>query len=147
MPSATPPAGFLHYTISSNSAPANTQDVRPWGGRLHQPAAIYDTTSRLSSQASFHHQDYASTDHSFVPPTLTFARPAQHSIPSTTLYPSPMSRHAWHYQNHPQWLSPSSPVDTSAPSFASQVAHKVWILECKHCRTFLTNRGMKVRVD
>ncbi|KAH9952971.1 FAM72 protein-domain-containing protein [Russula dissimulans] len=147
MPSTTPP-GFLHYTIGTNSTPANTRDgpipVHPWGDRLHQPAAIYDTTSRLNSHASFRRQDYASfTDHSFLPPTLTFSRPAQQPIPSTTRYPSPMSRHARPYQNYSQWLSPSSPVDPSAPSFASQVGHKVWILECKHCRTFLTNRGMK----
>jgi len=143
MPSTTPP-GFLHYTTGTNSAPTNTQDgpipARPWGDRLHQPAAIYDAAS-LGSNASFRGQD--STDHSFVPPTLTFARPAQHPIPSATRYPPPMSRHTWIYQNYAQWLSPSSPVDANAPSFGSQAAHKVWILECKHCQTFLTNRGMK----
>jgi len=36
-------------------------------------------------------------------------------------------------------ISPSNPY----PAPPSLMAHKVWILDCKNCHVFLTNRGMK----
>lgn len=45
--------------------------------------------------------------------------------------------------------SPALPLPLPAPypppSYVRTAMHKVWILDCKSCRTFLTNRGMKVR--
>ena len=143
------PPNPLHYTIGTNSsqyASATTRvgtiSAHSWGRpRFHQPAALYDPASGLYSHAPFRHQDYVSTDHIFLPSSLSFTG----STP-TTQYPSPMSRHsAWGYPNYTQWESASSPVDPHAS--ASAVVHKVWLLECKHCLTFLTNRGMKVRHD
>ena len=34
----------------------------------------------------------------------------------------------------------------SPPSAHNDVAHKVWMLNCKHCGKFITNRGMKVTI-
>ena len=149
MPSATPPI-FPHYTFGTNTSnyPATTRvgtiSTHSWGRyRFHQPAAIYDSTSGLYSHASVRQRDYVSTDHIFLPPSLTHTSPTQQQSPSVE-YPSPMSRHpAWAYPNYMQWQSANTPVD---PYAASSVAHKVWLLECKHCRSFLTNRGMKVGI-
>jgi len=153
MPSTTPPT-FPHYEIGTNllHSPATTRvgtiPAHSWGRyRFHQPAAIYDTTSGLEtdSHASFRHRDYVSADHIIFSPTLTLTSPAQQAILSTTRYPAPMSRHpAWAYPNHtPQWQSASSLSDTYPTSSSPSFAHKVWLLECKHCQMFLTNRGMK----
>src|SRR5258708_2086203 len=137
MPSTSPPLP-PHYT------PATA--AYSWGSyrfHQHQPAAMYDTTSDPYS-----HQDYASTDHFVLPSSLAFSSPAQHAVPPTTQSPSPMSRHpAWAYPSHTQWQSAHSLVDARASSYEPSTAHKVWLLECKHCETFLTNRGMKVRID
>ena len=40
-----------------------------------------------------------------------------------------------------QLRSPSNQHQASPPP---PMAHKVWILDCKNCHMFLTNRGMKV---
>lgn len=48
-----------------------------------------------------------------------------------------------HWQNHPAANHyPSNPYPSPPPP--PPIAHKVWILDCKSCGTFLTNRGMKV---
>ena len=157
MPSTTPPI-FPHYTSAAGSSqyvPTTTgigNTAHSWERyrfHHHQPAAIYDpTSSHLYSHASFSLQDYAPTDHIVPPFSFTFSSPDQQAIPPTTQYPSPMSRHpAWAYPGYPQWQSANSSVDAHASSFTPPIAQKVWLLECKHCRTFLTNRGMKVRVD
>lgn len=39
-------------------------------------------------------------------------------------------------------LSFPNPYPTSPPPY--NMPHKVWILDCKNCNMFLTNRGMKV---
>jgi hypothetical protein len=135
MPSASPPLP-PHYT------PATA--AHSWGSfHQHHPAAMYDTSDPHS------HQDYASTDHFVLPASFTFSSsPAQQVVPPTTRYPSPMSRHPpWAYPSHTQWQSAHSLVDARASSIEPSTAHKVWLLECKHCETFLTNRGMKVRID
>jgi hypothetical protein len=143
------PPNLPHYAIGTNSShyPSATTRVgtisaHSWGRpRFHQPAAIYDPASGLYSHAPFHHQDYVSTDHIFTPSSLSFTGSAP-----TTQHPSPMSRHpAWAYPNYTQ--SASVPVDLHPSASAQSVTHKVWLLECKHCLTFLTNRGMKVRFD
>lgn len=157
MPSTTSPV-LPHYTTATDSsqyAPATVQvganPAHSWGlyrfhQHQHQPAATYDTTSGLYSHASFS-QDYTPTDHIVLPSTSTFSSPAQQAIPR---YPSSMSRHpAWAYPGYTPWQSLGQSADSSADAptsfFAPPIVQNVWLIECKHCRTFLTNRGMKVR--
>lgn len=143
MPSASPPLPH-HYTpaTSPHYTPTAAHSWGRFGFHQHQPAAMFDTTSDLHPQ-----QDYPSTDHIVRPPGFTFPSPAQQAVPPTTRYPSPMSRHpAWAYSGYTQMHSAYSSADARASSFEPSVAHKVWLLECKHCLTFLTNRGMKVRI-
>ncbi|KAI0000419.1 FAM72 protein-domain-containing protein [Russula vinacea] len=59
-----------------------------------------------------------------------------------------MSRHpARAYPGYTPWQSleqsADSSVDATTSSFAPPIVQNVWLIECKHCRTFLTNRGMK----
>lgn len=81
------------------------------------------------------------------PPPLGYA-PAtgqqgswQHASPSTAnlgYHPAPPSNaHSW----RPMQQIPGNPYPAPSPP---QLTHKVWILDCKSCDTFLTNRGMKV---
>ncbi len=65
------------------------------------------------------------TVHSFSPPPSTMFPPHHHHLP---------------HQIH---LFPHNPYTPSPPP--PPIAHKVWILDCKSCGSFLTNRGMKVR--
>ncbi|KAF8265804.1 FAM72 protein-domain-containing protein [Lactarius quietus] len=108
--------------------------------RLHQPAAIYDAGFGLYSS------EHPLAEHIFLPSSSTVINPIQQSFPPAAPYPSPMSRHnGWAHSSYTQWHpSDSSPdAQAAAASSSSALAHKVWLLECKHCRTFLTNRGMK----
>lgn len=63
----------------------------------------------------------------------------------------PAHSHSFHYttSQHPAatpagWL-PLHPTTERVPP-PPPVLHKVWILDCQSCGTFLTNRGMKVSV-
>jgi hypothetical protein len=115
--------------------------------RLYQPAALYHATSGLYSSE---HQDHSPAEHIFLPSSSIVINPIQQSFPPAVPYPSPMSRHnGWADPNYTQWHSSDSAPDAQAAAAATSssttlsMAHKVWLLECKHCRTFLTNRGMK----
>ena len=156
MPSTTPPTDPHYTTATSTSsyAPTTTgvgttaHSGERYRFHQHHPAAIYDTpSSHLYSHASFSLQDYASTDHIAPPFRFTFSSPDQQTT-STAHYPFLMNRHpVWAHPGYEQWPTANSSVDAHhASSFAPPIAQKVWLLECKHCRTFLTNRGMKVRV-
>lgn len=46
--------------------------------------------------------------------------------------------YSYYNQSH---LFPQNPYPHPPPP---PIAHKVWILDCKSCGTFLTNRAMKV---
>ncbi|KAF5380378.1 hypothetical protein D9615_004505 [Tricholomella constricta] len=46
-----------------------------------------------------------------------------------------------HRQNPPLHLFPANPYPSPPPP--PPISHKVWILDCKSCGTFITNRGMK----
>ncbi len=46
--------------------------------------------------------------------------------------------HSWQNIHHTYTGNPYPVVQPPA-------AHKVWILDCRSCGTFITNRGMKVR--
>ncbi|KAI0253322.1 FAM72 protein-domain-containing protein [Lactifluus subvellereus] len=153
MPSTTPP-NLPHNATSANSsryATATPQvgaiSTHSWGRhRFHQPAAIYDTIPGVQYQV------HAPTEHPFPPSIVALPGPAQQAILSASQYLSPMSQHPnWVYPNYTQWHPTSSSADahaaatpaTATTSSALRIAHKVWLLECKNCRTFLTNRGMK----
>jgi hypothetical protein len=148
MPSATPPA-HLHDATSTNpshytpatSHPGATATHSRERHRFHQfePTAIYDTASDPRYHA------HTPTERPLSPSSLDSAQQEFLSLPSS------MSRHStWAYPNHLQWHSSSSPADahtTTVATSTQRIAHQVWLLECKHCRTFLTNRGMKVRLN
>lgn len=90
-----------------------------------------------SSQHSFHvhndpsfyehHQNLVHSHH-HVHYDPTFTRHA-HQQPIITRHPPTQVFH------HPQPIHVPPPPPT--------LAHKVWILDCRSCKTFLTNRGMK----
>ena len=58
-----------------------------------------------------------------------------------------------HEQRYPAHYSPwpahdpvaQPPMQAHPPQPVQPVAHKVWLLDCRTCGNFLTNRGMKVR--
>ena len=136
MPS-TPSPIPLHYTPATSAAHSWAR----YHFHQHQLAAMRDTTSDLYS-----HQEFS--DYIAFPPNSFFSSPAQQGILPTTRYPSSMSRHpTWAFPGYAEQQSTHSAVDVRASSFEPSIVHKVWLLECKHCLTFLTNRGMKVRVD
>jgi hypothetical protein len=152
MPSTSPstPAGPLPDGAPSTGVGyVPTQHRRRQ--RFHQPAAIYDAVSGLYSSE---HQDHSLAEHIFLPSSSVVINPSQQSFPPAAPYPSPMSRHnGWAPPSYAQWHPSDSSLDAQAASAAASssttalsIAHKVWLLECKHCRSFLTNRGMKVRV-
>ncbi|KAH7874696.1 hypothetical protein F5879DRAFT_893112 [Lentinula edodes] len=70
----------------------------------------------------------------------------------TATHPSHVDGYA-HYDHlfpsntHYIHLFPSNPYQTlnppPPPAVPQSVAHKVWIIDCRSCGTFLTNRGMK----
>lgn len=141
--SSTPLGPLPDAAPSTNVGFVPTQSRRRQ--RLHQPAAIYHATSGLYSSE---HQDHSPAEHIFLPASSIVI---QQSFPPAAPYPSPMSRHnGWAHPNYTQWHSNGSDAQAAAAAASSSailsMAHKVWLLECKHCRTFLTNRGMKVRV-
>jgi hypothetical protein len=141
---STPPGPLPDDTpsIDVGFVPVPTQPRRR--RPLHQPAAIYDATSGLYS--------HDTSEHIFLPSSSIVMNPTQQSFPPAAPYPSPMSRHnGWAHPSYTQWHPSGSSPDVQAAAAASSstalsTTHKVWLLECKHCRTFLTNRGMKVRV-
>ena len=90
----------------------------------------------------------------FPPSSLSLSFPAQFPSPAAVHYHHPLSRNStspqgtWAYPAHTQWVGSSNiaqvNVSVNIPPPPPQVAHKVWLLDCKSCLTFLTNRGMKV---
>ena len=79
---------------------------------------------------------------SFLPPAVMPAVPD-----------APLSASSQRLQTgfeHPHFVSPwhahlvaQNPYPLPPPP--PPVAHKVWLIDCRTCGTFLTNRGMKVR--
>lgn len=85
------------------------------------------------------------------------ANPAGHTLPPPPSWnlPHPMgaannhprSHHYQHHHRHP-FLPPRphpQPHSYSQSQVQPNPTHIVWILDCKSCGTFFTNRGMKVR--
>ncbi|TFY63728.1 hypothetical protein EVJ58_g3095 [Rhodofomes roseus] len=91
-----------------------------------------------------------------LPPSASPAPPSPHEpiLPHQLVHAFPPSRSALDtsrmQSTHPPppWYTarmqyfPPPPPATAPPA----PVHKVWILDCKSCGTFLTNRGMKVSV-
>lgn len=69
--------------------------------------------------------------------------PDVHSPMSTPPMFTYLPQYPW--QNQQLHLFPANPYPILPPP--PNIAHKVWILDCKSCGTFLTNRGMKVCVS
>ncbi|KAI0028381.1 hypothetical protein K488DRAFT_73803, partial [Vararia minispora EC-137] len=89
----------------------------------------------------------ASLDLAYPPSAHAFRLPFAH--PPRPSY-SPLLHHALHPAPYPAPYASWRPIDAPAehilpppPPPAQPIAHKVWILDCKTCQTFLTNRGMK----
>ena len=55
------------------------------------------------------------------------------------------SYHTLPPQTRASWNSSIQHMNFPPPPPSLQDVHNVWILDCKHCGTFLSNRGMKVR--
>lgn len=64
-------------------------------------------------------------------------------------YPSPPLQPPMFPQwtNPAAWIPPVSHPPPPAQQPQAQAAQRVWILDCKNCGMFLTNRGMKVRTS
>ncbi|KAA1476801.1 hypothetical protein DENSPDRAFT_884588 [Dentipellis sp. KUC8613] len=166
MPAATsvlPPPDYPVY-------PHRDRDPRR---PLSTVARIVHVQSHPPAQDPYAHQtmgsvyEHASAQytHTYMPErvfppsslSLTFpsqfpAAPAHYSHASSSRSGTPQD--GWAYPAHAQWQplpAGHSPgvahvnvsVNVTAPPPPPPVAHKVWLLDCKNCRTFLTNRGMK----
>jgi len=116
--------------------PAPTSDVSVESFVYPRPTPRRAQRPQLPVGHSFHHHDPSvlhalydnhSTRNHHQPPTLS------HSV--FTYLASPLH----HHQNPPNWFVPPPQIPTPP-----EIIHKVWILDCKSCGTFLTNRGMKV---
>jgi len=140
------------YAIRSQSlSQRDNHDERPQG-----PHVLYDMTippplMALNSQ----HNPYPTLDHryptAFIPPSLHghhYSAPPLHPAQPFVTYPGfpPALLHTSSYPGGPQtsWHPPPPPlfrppVLTPPPL----IPHRVWILDCKSCSMFLTNRGMK----
>ncbi|KAI0063567.1 hypothetical protein BV25DRAFT_1802024 [Artomyces pyxidatus] len=94
--------------------------------------------NRLAAAERRNHYPPAAAAH-YHPP------PAAHVVHTS-------SHRGWAYSVHAQW-PPSGEGHTPVPVNAAvsptphaqppQVAHKVWLIDCRSCHKFLTNRGMK----
>ncbi|KZT65920.1 hypothetical protein DAEQUDRAFT_489299 [Daedalea quercina L-15889] len=89
-----------------------------------------------------------------LPPSASPAPPSPHDSPSASLDadrpvldpsharpPASLPLPPW-YTARMQYFPPPPPPPPPAAAPPAPV-HKVWILDCKSCGTFLTNRGMK----
>ncbi|KZT68227.1 hypothetical protein DAEQUDRAFT_728029, partial [Daedalea quercina L-15889] len=120
------PTGFADYPAAPPDHP-RPLPVHPPGVVPSRPA------HRLPSSASPvppspHDSPSASLDADRPVPDPSHARPPA-SLPLPPWYTARM-----------QYFPPPPPLPAAAPPAP---VHKVWILDCKSCGTFLTNRGMK----
>ena len=60
--------------------------------------------------------------------------------------PDPYHPHQSFMRHARPVFPPAHTIYTPPPQFPAPQSHKVWILDCKSCGTFFTNRGMKVRL-
>jgi len=60
------------------------------------------------------------------------------------LPPDPYHRHLSFMRHAHPTSHPSHTIYVPPQQLPAPQSHKVWILDCKSCGTFFTNRGMKV---
>ena len=113
----------LPNDVFSNHAPYDGTSPSLFIPQFSHPAYFERVYPLASHQSSTQGQNTP-----LGPPPTVFS---YFSVPSQGSVPTHMST-VQHNSYPPQSLPPSQPV------------HKVWILDCKSCGTFLTNRGMKV---
>ncbi|VDB96195.1 unnamed protein product [Peniophora sp. CBMAI 1063] len=76
----------------------------------------------------------------YAPPPQVAASYRAPSMPYS--YASPHDQgYGMYWSSHDPASQP--PIPVQAPHPAQPVAHKVWLLDCRTCGNFLTNRGMK----
>jgi hypothetical protein len=124
MPALTLPAASPSEPAQSNFYP---RPAAPRGQR-HPGHDLYENNNDILARSGL----FPDNSHS-LPPQQHYA----HSQPMMFSY----------LANTPNWYQPVHMMSQGpyTPPPPPQIAHKVWILDCKSCGTFLTNRGMKVR--
>jgi hypothetical protein len=112
--------------VLSNHAPYDSSSPNNFIPQYSQPAYFERVFPLVSHPSSAQAQNAPLGP----PPTVFsyFSVPSQGSAGSWQTHVSMVQHNSY----PPQSVPPSQPV------------HKVWILDCKSCGTFLTNRGMKV---
>lgn len=125
--------------LQSNHVPYDMTVPPPFMHLSHNSFPIFDQlypSSPIPPLLQIHHQHThpqirsGATFISF--PSVAGALPLQ-----PTPYQAMTSPPPWHPSQHPYYHIPP-------PLPPPPIPHKVWILDCKSCGMFLTNRGMKV---
>jgi len=91
--------------------------------------------------------DYFAVNPASSPPPLPWhVRPMSMPMGAANHHPRFIHGHLNRHHHHP-FHPPPIPLPPPGQTQVQQMANmlKVWILDCKSCGTFLTNRGMKVR--
>lgn len=136
-PTSTGSAGPAPYAMNSGAAPDHARPLP-----VHPPGVVPNRPwQRLppSTSPAPHSPHEFPLAHHFIdafPPYRPLLDPSH-----ARAHPPPTSQSPPWYTPHMQYFPPPPPA--SAPPTP---VHKVWILDCKSCGTFLTNRGMKVSV-
>ncbi|KIY53971.1 hypothetical protein FISHEDRAFT_32253 [Fistulina hepatica ATCC 64428] len=97
------------------------------------PALELPVSSPDSRRSSHRRTEFTPSHGYLVNPPLPSTTPSLHPPIHTLNAP-------WHSQQHLHLFPPNTYISSNAPI---PVAHKVWILDCRTCGMFLTNRGMK----
>lgn len=115
-----------------------TQEDGYWNpSHVHHPNRFMDIANNVVPPPSMQ----PSSQHAY-PDRPVHLRNGQFMVPSSTM---PMMHHHAGYHPSLSALTSSQFVRAQAiTTLPAPRAHKVWILDCKACGTFLTNRGMKV---
>lgn len=145
-----------HHHHSSISMPSSTHRLSALSDSFYGQAQY---SSQYQAQFARDSQQYPAQQVAYYPPmpdrvyppsSLSLSFPAQfppatvvHNqfIPPQHHYSAPAGTGTRVGSSAVPQLSVSVNITPPPP----QVAHKVWILDCKSCGSFLTNRGMKVR--
>lgn len=92
------------------------------------------------SRSSLHNDTiYSSTSHNNIRYYSTIHRPRPHNMSNFPHHRQPLSHTSHHSHTHQ-----NSPWSASAMVPPPPVLQEVYILDCRSCDTFLTNRGMRV---
>lgn len=117
---------------------ASTYGYRPPAPRgQRRQMSLHDSNGSLSIYTSYD----AHRHHYPLPPSHSFQHHAAAGPSSGTMFNYFTTQSQ---QIHPDWVVP---ISQHLPPPPPQMAHKVWILDCKTCGMFLTNRGMKVSLS